>query len=59
MGERITDEILEEFAIVAEPHRVASALKSRFGGVIDRLFCTFPHATDEERNAYFEELRAA
>lgn len=59
MGDRITDEILEEFAIVAEPHRVASALKSRFGGVIDRLFCTFPHASDAERQAYFEELRAA
>ena len=27
MGDLITDEILEEFAIVAEPHRVAGALK--------------------------------
>jgi probable F420-dependent oxidoreductase len=59
MGERISDEILEEFAVVAEPHRVVSALKSRFGGVIDRLLCTFPFATDEERRAYMEELRAA
>ena len=59
MGELITDEILEEFAIVAEPHRVPAALKSRFGGVIDRLLCTFPYATDAERRAYLEELRAA
>ncbi|MFQ5416047.1 MAG: LLM class F420-dependent oxidoreductase [Myxococcota bacterium] len=58
MGELVSDEILEEFAIVAEPSRVATALKQRFGGLIDRVLCTFPHATDEERQAYFEELRA-
>jgi len=57
MGERITDEILEEFAVVAEPQRVASALNERFGGLIDRLLCTFPFATDEERQGYLEELR--
>jgi len=59
MGERISDEILEAFAVVAEPHRVASALKGRFGGVVDRVFCGFPFATDEERRGYMEELRAA
>jgi len=59
MGERITDEMVEEFAIVAEPQRVPGVLKSRFGGLVDRLLCTFPFATDEERQGYFEELRAA
>ncbi|MEE2677084.1 MAG: TIGR03617 family F420-dependent LLM class oxidoreductase [Myxococcota bacterium] len=59
MGERITDEILEAFAIVAEPQQVVGVLKSRFGGLVDRLLCTFPFATDEERRGYFEELRAA
>jgi probable F420-dependent oxidoreductase len=59
MGERIDDAVLEAFAVVAEPHRVAAALKSRFGGVIDRLVCTFPFATDDERRSYMEELRAA
>jgi probable F420-dependent oxidoreductase len=59
MGERISDEILEEFAVVAEPHQVASALKSRYGGVVDRLLCTFPFASDEERMNYFEELRGS
>ena len=59
MSERITDEILEEFAIVAEPQRVAEALEHRLGGVVDRLPCTFPFATDEERQGYFEELRGA
>ena len=59
MGERISDEILEQFAVVAEPGRVAAAVKSRFGGVVDRVLCTFPFATDEERQGYLEELRAA
>jgi probable F420-dependent oxidoreductase len=59
MGERITDEMLEQFAIVAEPHRVASALKARLGGFVDRVVCTFPFVSDEDRRAYLEELRAA
>jgi len=58
MGERITDEIVEEFAVVAEPHRVASALKARFGGVVDRLLCTFPFAGETDRQNFFEELRS-
>jgi len=59
MGDLIGDEILEQFAIVAEPSRVASALKARFGGLVDRVLCTFPFADDAERRAYLEELRAA
>jgi len=59
MGDRISDDMLEEFAIVSEPARVASALKSRFGGMVDRVLCTFPFADDAEREAYLEELRAA
>jgi probable F420-dependent oxidoreductase len=58
MGELITDEILEEFAIVAEPAKVAGALKARFGGLIDRVVCSVPFANDADRAAYMEELRA-
>ncbi len=58
MGTRITDEILEQFAVVAEPAKVAGALKERFGGTVDRIFCTFPYADEGERTAYLEELRA-
>jgi probable F420-dependent oxidoreductase len=58
MGERITDEILEEFAIVAEPDKVASALGARFGGIVDRVVCSVPFASDAERLKYMEELRA-
>jgi probable F420-dependent oxidoreductase len=59
MGERITDEILEEFAVVCEPRAVAATLKARFGGLVDRLLCTIPFAGDEERKAWMQELRAA
>ncbi len=59
MGERITDEMLEEFAIVAEPARVAGALKARFGGMVDRVVCSVPFAKDADRAAYMEELRAS
>jgi probable F420-dependent oxidoreductase len=59
MGERITDEMLEEFAVVAQPQDVARALARRFGGSVDRILCTFPFASDVERNAYLEELRSA
>jgi probable F420-dependent oxidoreductase len=58
MGEAITDEILEEFAIVAEPEKVAGALGARFGGVVDRVVCSVPFADDAARLAYMEELRA-
>ena len=37
MGRRISDDILDEFAIVAEPSEVGSAIKARYGDLIKRL----------------------
>jgi hypothetical protein len=59
MGERIGDEVLEAFAIVAEPRDVVPALRRRFAGAVDRLLCAFPFLSDEERRAQMAELRAA
>ncbi len=59
MGELITDEILEEFAVVAEPAKVAGGIKQRFGGLVDRVTCTFPFAGDAEREAFLAELKNA
>ncbi|MDJ0788169.1 MAG: LLM class F420-dependent oxidoreductase [Myxococcota bacterium] len=59
MGERITDEILEEFAIVDEPRKVPGRLAERFGGHIDRMLVGFDFLPEEERPAAFERLRAA
>ncbi|MAE97190.1 MAG: LLM class F420-dependent oxidoreductase [Deltaproteobacteria bacterium] len=58
MGSRISDEILEAFAVVTEPHRIAGELKKRFGDTVDRVFCTFPFASPEDQRAFIEELHA-
>lgn len=58
MGERITDDILEEFAVVAEPAKVPAALKARYGGLVDRILATFSFVAEADRADYMEELRA-
>ena len=59
MGERVGDDILEQFAVVAEPAKVASALRTRWGGLVDRMLCTFDFVEEAERGDYMEELRGA
>jgi probable F420-dependent oxidoreductase len=59
MGTRITDEILEQFAIVARPEEVPAQLKKRYGGAIDRVLATFGFSDDEQRRRAMAELRAA
>ena len=39
MGDRITDDILNEFAIVAEPKDVPRLVKERCGDILDRFVC--------------------
>jgi probable F420-dependent oxidoreductase len=57
MGKLISDDILEEFAIVAEPGKVVGALKQRFGGLVDRALVSFGFAKQADRSAYMAELR--
>ncbi len=59
MGERITDEILEEFAVVAEPDKVAGVLNARYGDLVGRILCDFSFAEAGKRAEYMEELRAS
>ncbi len=59
MGERITDEILGEFAIVGEPDQVGSKLKERWGGTVDRLATPLSFLSGERKAALLEELRAS
>ncbi|HEU5302774.1 MAG TPA: LLM class F420-dependent oxidoreductase [Acidimicrobiia bacterium] len=49
MGELITDDILEEFAVVAEPEGVPAAMLARYGGIVDRLSFYAPYESDPER----------
>lgn len=59
MGEAIDDEVLEAFAVVAEPEHVAPELGRRFGDVISRLTFYAPYTSDPERwSRVLRDLRA-
>jgi probable F420-dependent oxidoreductase len=49
MGDAITDEILNTFAVVSEPEGVAPELHTRYGDVIQRISFYTPYATDPDR----------
>jgi probable F420-dependent oxidoreductase len=60
MGRLITDEILDTFAIVAEPAGVAKALLSRFGDAVDRLSFYAPYSSGQDLwQPIVQELSAA
>ena len=48
MGTRITDDILEAFAVVAEPDQVAAGIKARYGGAVSRVSFYAPYKSDPE-----------
>ena len=49
MGELITDDILDAFAVVAEPEGIAPELTRRYGDVVQRLSFYAPYASDPAR----------
>ena len=49
MADVITDEILDAFAVVAEPERIAPELQARYGDVVQRLSFYAPYASDPAR----------
>jgi probable F420-dependent oxidoreductase len=49
MGDLITDDILETFAVVADPEDIPKALLARFGDVVDRLSFYAPYQSDPDR----------
>ncbi|MFZ4719130.1 MAG: LLM class F420-dependent oxidoreductase [Ilumatobacteraceae bacterium] len=60
MGNLITDEILETFAVVGQPETVAPELHRRYGDVIQRISFYAPYKSDPERWAgVLEALKAA
>ena len=59
MGELIDDDVLGEFAVVAPLSDVASALRTRCEGSIDRVLPGFPAALAEDAvSAVLDEVRA-
>ncbi len=58
MGSLIDDEILETFAVVAPIDTVASKIRERCDGVIDRVLVGFPSAVPEDTViSVLQELR--
>ena len=57
MGALITDEILDQFAIVATPDKVVGAIKARYGDLVDRISLYFDFLPEEQRLAAMAELQ--
>ena len=49
MGELVTDDVLDLFAVVAEPEDLADAVAERFGGLVQRLSFYTPRSGDAAR----------
>ncbi len=57
MGTLITDEIIEAFAVVAEPQKVATGLVARYGDIVDRVASMAPFADRAAQKEFIETLR--
>lgn len=57
MGECITDDILDEFAIVAEPQDVAARIHARCGDILDRIVCSMEIFDREEQQDFVRSLK--
>jgi len=59
MGELITDEILETFAIVGAPESIPAEVQQRYGDVCHRISFYAPYKSDPDRwNTIFEGIKA-
>ncbi len=60
MGTLIDDDMLDTFAIVAEPEQIAPRMKQRYGDVVDRISFYVPYRSDPERwSQVMADLKAA
>lgn len=58
MGTLITDDILNEFAVIDEPQNLAGELKRRYGDLIDRTSVAYDSIPQQHREEFFEALTA-
>ena len=58
MGSLITDEILNEFAVVGETDEAVEKFKTRFAGIADRTTANFAVRDQEHRQAVMKTLKA-
>ncbi len=58
MGSLITDDILKEFAVVAEIDEVIDKFRSRYDGLVDRTMASFPAKDDNHAKELLKKLQA-
>jgi len=58
MGELVTDDMLNEFGVMGEPHEIAPQMLARYGSFVDRTSASFPVSDDEQRSQIIQALRA-
>jgi probable F420-dependent oxidoreductase len=58
MGEQIDDELLDAFAIIAEPGDIGRRLHERYGDLIDTWLCTHELADPDARQEAVQSLHA-
>src|SRR5262245_12765557 len=58
MGDVITEDILDKFAVVGEPSSIAKQISSRYGDVIDRTSAAYASLAKNERSKLISELKA-
>jgi len=49
MGELVDDDVLDAFAVVAEPEQVAARMRDRYGDLVDRILFSAPVRKDPQR----------
>ena len=59
VGELITDDILNAFAVVGEPDRIAAGIKSRYGDIVDRTAAAYANIAQDDQARIIAELSAA
>ena len=59
MGKRVTDDVLDAFAVVSPPDRLVERLRARAGGAVDRLAFTAMLPDPEQIAELVRRLRAA
>jgi hypothetical protein len=58
MANVIDDEMLDAFAIVAEPDELPDRIRERFGGLLDRIQFHAGHADGAQWQPILDEIRA-
>ncbi|MDL1896939.1 TIGR03617 family F420-dependent LLM class oxidoreductase [Anaerolineae bacterium CFX7] len=58
MASKITDEMLEEFCVVATPDKLTDAIKARYTGLLDRITLYTPFEPDQDTEKWKALIKA-